>query len=253
MALRCTVAFSRVKFDVGLIGGTGIGEILLRLAGGPVHVPTPFGLLRGRALEVKARRVLIVSRHSSGHKVPPHSVNYRAMAMGLRSVGARVCFSSAASGSLREDWPGGTMALCNDFLDLTGRNITLFDREVVHTDFSAPFGKKGRKALLEAAKAQGIPMQEGVYVCANGPRYETPREIQLYRQFGGDLVGMTAATEAVVMREAEIDYSCLAVVTNLAAGIGPHELSHSEVVDEMKRSGKKAVDLLLDAIGRVEI
>jgi len=32
---------------------------------------------------------------------------------------------------------------------------------------------------------------------------------------------MTAGTEAILMREAEVDYGCLAIVTNMAAGISP--------------------------------
>jgi 5'-methylthioadenosine phosphorylase len=242
-----------MHIDVGIIGGTGIGERLLALAERPVHIPTPYGLLRGKLLNVGGRSAMLISRHSAGHKVPPHKVNYRAMAAGLQCVGATVCFATAATGSLREDWPNGTMVACTDFLDLTGRNVTMHDRDVVHTDFSFPFGARGRKALAGAADAVGATLQQGVYLCGNGPRYETPREIQLYRQLGGDVVGMTAASEAVVMRETGIDYSCLAVVTNLAAGIAEQELSHEEVVEEMQRSGEKAVALLLEAVKRVDL
>ena len=58
---------------------------------------------------------------------------------------------------------------------------------------------------------------------------------------------MTASTEAVLMREANIDYGCLAIVTNLAAGISDAPLSHNEVVEEMNRSGDRAVGVLLGA------
>jgi 5'-methylthioadenosine phosphorylase len=47
------------------------------------------------------------------------------------------------------------------------------------------------------------------------------------------------------MRESGINYACLAIVTNLAAGISEIELSHQEVEDEMNRSGSKAVQILL--------
>lgn len=168
------------------------------------------------------------------------------MAYGMRALGVKAVFSTAAVGSLRPEWGPGTLVACSDFLDFTFRNLTLFNRQVVHRDFSKPFPPRG--ALLRAAEELGETVRDGgVYLSGNGPRYETPHEIQLYRQFGADLVGMTAASEAILMREAEVDYACLAIVTNLAAGISPTPLDHQEVVDEMLRSGERAVRLLIAA------
>jgi 5'-methylthioadenosine phosphorylase len=195
---------------------------------------------------------LVLQRHGVGHKVPPHAINYRAMAWAVRFTGAAACFSTAATGGLRDDWPNGTLAVCHDFVDVTARNLTMHDREVVHTDFSSPFGARARVAMLAAASALGIPVQDGaVYVNGNGPRYETPYEIQLYRRLGGDVVGMTAATEAILMGEAGVPYACLAVVTNQACGLTGATLSHEEVVEEMERSGDRAVRILLGASVKV--
>jgi 5'-methylthioadenosine phosphorylase len=241
-----------VRVDVGIIGGTGIGERLLAFGGEPLHVPTAAGVLRGRLVTIDGLSLFVVSRHSAGHKVPPHRVNYLAMAFGMKAVGAKGCLSTAAVGSLRQEWGPGTLVACSDFLDLTGRSLTIFDQTVVHRDFSDPFGMKTRNALLDAGRESGDEVQDGgVYLCSNGPRYETPREIELYRTMGADVVGMTAATEAILMREAEVDYACLAIVTNLAAGISPTPLDHQEVVDEMKRSGERAVNILVGAAKRV--
>lgn len=235
-----------MRADVGLIGGTGVGERLTALGGSPMHVPTSEGMIRGRLLEHDGIRIYLLSRHSAGHKVPPHLVNYRGMALALNALGVELCLSTAAVGSLRNDWAPGTLVACSDFLDLSARNQTLFDRTVVHTDFSEPFSRLARFALLASGRDLKIEIQEqGVYLCANGPRYETPQEIRTYRDLGADLVGMTAGTEAVVMREAGIPYGCLAIVTNFAAGMTSQPLSHQEVVDEMMRSGEKAVKILL--------
>lgn len=237
---------------VGIIGGTGIGERLLARGGTPIHVPTPAGVMRGRLVTVDDLKVVVTGRHSAGHKVPPHLVNYPALAYGMKALGVKACLASAAVGSLRPEWGPGTFVACSDFFDLTGRNSTLFHSKVVHRDFTEPFGRASREALQAAASEAGVAIQkEGLYLCLNGPRYETPREIVLYRQFGADVVGMTAASEAILMRELEVDYGCLAIVTNLASGISETELSHQEVVDEMKRSGEIAVDLLLRAARRL--
>jgi 5'-methylthioadenosine phosphorylase len=194
--------------------------------------------------------ILLVERHDAGHKYPPHRVNYRAIALGLKAAGATCCLATAAVGSLQPNWGPGSMAVCADFIDLTGRNQTLFDRQVEHRDFSIPMGQAAQCALrVAAARLSPQAHPAATYICANGPRYETPAEVAFARQIGGDVVGMTAASEAVAMGEAGIDYGCLAIVTNLASGIGNTPLSHAEVLQEMDRSGELAVKILLDAVG----
>lgn len=237
-----------MQFDVAIIGGTGIGSRLTALGGSPVHIPTPYGTIRGRSLEHNGTQILLLSRHSAGHKVPPHKVNYVGMASALQQLGIKYCFASAAVGSLRKDWGPGTFVACSDFFDLTGRCATMFDATVVHTDFTHPFAESIRQALIASGDHYQIPLYTtGVYLCGNGPRYETPGEIGFYASMHADMVGMTAASEAIVMREAGIDYGCLAVITNLASGISDQLLSHQEVEDEMNRSGERAVKLLLHA------
>ncbi|HEY0867031.1 MAG TPA: MTAP family purine nucleoside phosphorylase [Fimbriimonas sp.] len=235
--------------DVGIIGGTGTGDLLLALPGEPMHVPTPYGVLRGRVLRTEGYRIFLTNRHTAGHKVPPHRVNYQALAEGMRRLGVRACLATAAVGSLRADWGAGTFVACSDFLDFTARNLTMFERTVEHRDFTEPFDPRCRDAFVQSGRALGFPVQErGIYVCGNGPRYETPHEIATIQRLGGELVGMTAASEAILMREAGVAYGCLAVVTNLAAGISSTPLSHEEVVEEMLRSGERAVQILLQTV-----
>jgi 5'-methylthioadenosine phosphorylase len=236
-----------MQVDVGVIGGTGIGDRLSALGGTTVHVPTSYGVMRGVLLEHDGVRLFLIKRHSAGHKTPPHKVNYKAFAEGMKLLGAKICFASAAVGSLRAEWGAGTFVACSDFLDLTYRNFTMFDRTVEHRDFTDPMAPIGRNALIAAAKRSNLPIEEkGVYIGLNGPRYETPHEIQMLKHIG-DVVGMTASSEAVCMREAGVPYSCLAVVTNLAAGISETPLNHEEVVEVMQERGGQAVQLFLDA------
>jgi len=237
-----------MKIDAAIIGGTGIGNRLLELGGHPIHIPTSRGTLRGRLIDHENYRILVLSRHSAGHKVPPHRVNYLGMAEALNRLKIKNCLASAAVGCLRKEWVPGTFVVCSDFVDLTYRNLTMFENSVEHTDFTNPFSENCRQAMIHSANDLHIPIQpKGVYLAANGPRYETPAEIEIYAKIGADLVGMTASSEAIAMREAGINYGCLAVVTNLAAGLGEAELTHEEVVEEMNRAGEKAVNILLSA------
>ena len=64
-----------------------------------------------------------------------------------------------------------------------------------------------------------MPMTEGVYGCTQGPRLETAAEILRMRRDGCDMVGMTGMPEASLAREFGINYACLALSVNRAAGL----------------------------------
>jgi 5'-methylthioadenosine phosphorylase len=223
---------------VAIIGGTGVGERLIEGRGEPVSCDTQFGRMTG----LERGGVLMVARHGPEHKVPPHKVDYRANAVGLRELGIEFCLSSAAVGSVNRDFHPGLLVVCSDFIDLNPNKKTLFDDEVRHTDFSAPFDPAARAALLQDGVRDG-----GVYVGVLGPRYETPAEVQYLRTIGGDVVGMTAASEAISMREAGVRYACLAVVTIFAAGLSEQPLSHAEVKSAMRESLPKVAAILREA------
>jgi 5'-methylthioadenosine phosphorylase len=113
---------------------------------------------------------------------------------------------------------------------------------------------KGSRELARAAAEIQVPVHEGAcYVGMNGPRYETPAEIRMLAEAGADVVGMTASSEAIALAENGISYGCVAVVTNLGAGLGWGALHHGEVTDVMKERGPEVVRMLLRAaIGSVK-
>ncbi|MHB8637612.1 MAG: MTAP family purine nucleoside phosphorylase [Fimbriimonadaceae bacterium] len=237
-----------MQIDLAVIGGTGVGARLAQLPGTRAAIRTDRGLLRGRIVELGGATVLAVQRHAAGHSTPPHKVNYAAVALGLAALGIRHCLATAAVGSLRREWPVGTIVACTDFIDASGRNLTLYDSRVAHTPMTAPFG--GSSTILPTAiRAAGFETPDrAVYLQANGPRYETAAEIAAFGKAGADIVGMTAASEAVLMREAGIAYECLAVVTNFAAGLSD-EIDHGAVGDAM--AARAAV--VFDVLGRAAL
>ncbi|MCX7799624.1 MAG: MTAP family purine nucleoside phosphorylase [Fimbriimonadales bacterium] len=237
-----------MRADVAIIGGTGVGARLDLLGGSPFCLPTPFGPLRGRLVPWKGIGLAVVHRHGLGHRLPPHRIAYRAMADGLARLEVRACLATAAVGSLRAGLDSGSLAVCTDFLDLTGRNSTLFDGGVRHTDFSSPMGSRATAALREACSRLGVRTPEAcVYVGMNGPRYETPAEVRMLARLGGDVVGMTAATEAILCREAGVDYGCLAIVSNLGTGLSDCPLSHREVEENVAKASGTALAVLFEA------
>ncbi|MCS6924068.1 MAG: MTAP family purine nucleoside phosphorylase [Fimbriimonadales bacterium] len=215
-----------------IIGGTGAqhlpGWTLQREHALPDGVYLYEGHLNGEP-------ALLLPRHSKGHKVPPHRIPHERHVRLLKEQGVQAVLATAAVGSLRTDWTPGTLVVLSDFLDFMREINTLYHEEVVHTDFTEPFSPLLRGALLLAAQQSGIPVQpEGVYVCAPGPRYETPAEIRMFRMLGGDVIGMTVVPEAILCREAGIHYAAVAVVTNLGAGLSGQPLHHEEVTQVMQ-------------------
>jgi 5'-methylthioadenosine phosphorylase len=169
------------------------------------------------------------------------------MAAAVRAVGANVCFASAAVGSLNPEVGVGSLMVCDDFVDLTGRNLTAFDGRVIHTPFSQPFGARTRNALLESAnRGRAEVIDGGIYIGLNGPRFETPAEIRLLAKVG-DVVGMTASSEAIAMKEQGVEYGLLAIVTNLGEGLGG-VVDHGLVGKAMVDLGPKAVQIFKGAV-----
>ena len=208
---------------IGIIGGTGFGEALV--AGQAQTIETEFGPASVTIGPLGADRELVfVARHGTGHKIPPHRINHRANITALRQMGVGAVYATAAVGSLQPDIKPGDFVVLDDFLDLTqGAVVTFFDEPgtVRHTDMSQPYHPDLRRLLLATGDSRETSTVHpgGTYVCLSGPRYETPAEIRLYASWGGAVVGMTSAPEAILCREAALPYAGVAIVTNYGCGL----------------------------------
>jgi len=138
--------------------------------------------------------------------------------MALKQLGVEKVIAMCAVGSLNPEMRVGDLVLLDQFMDLAwNRNSTFGIHSVNMTN---PFCEKLRNNFLEAAKEQEIAIHErGNYICVGGPRYETALEIKVYRSWGMDVVGMTNTTEATLARELGLCYSCVALITDMAAGL----------------------------------
>ncbi len=219
---------------VGVIGGSGFSRILPLEDAKSLLVKTRLGEANFVLGKLAGREVVFLWRHGEGHKLPPHRINYRANVLAMKALGVKAVLATAATGTLRQTLPPGTLLVPDQLLDLTRqRPLTLFEGEnapVVHIDLTHPFCPELRQRLVLAAEELGVQIVKGgCYVCSEGPRYETAFEVKVLAQLGGDVAGMTAGTEATLFREAEICYAIISVVTNWGAGLSPKPLSHSEV------------------------
>jgi 5'-methylthioadenosine phosphorylase len=245
---------------VAIIGGTGLEAAAAFGKSTTVAVETVFG---NRTLQVCAAdfgEVVFLSRHGEDHSVPPHCIPYQRNIEALRAVGVTDVLATNAVGSVRGELAPFSMLVPHDFIDFTrGRPLSFWDGHpespggVVHTNFAPPYSDELRLCLLGSAEELGLQVEDGgVYLCAEGPRFESPAEIRMFRAWGADVVGMTGLPEAVFAKEAGLRYAALCLITNLGAGLDETDgsIDHARHVDVMASMRPLAVKLLMDAARR---
>ena len=91
------------------------------------------------------------------------------------------------------------------------------------------------KLELEVAKSEQVTLERGVYAWALGPSYETPAEVQMIQELGGDAVGMSTVPEMRLAGKLGMRVLTISCLTNLAAGISKQPLTHDEVMETADR------------------
>ena len=242
------------RHDVAVVLGSGWAPAVAQL-GDPVAVvpmaelpgftpPTAAGH-GGQALSMRIgdhRVLVLVGRihayegHELRHVV--HSVR-AACAAGVHTV-----VLTNAAGGLRDDYTVGQPVLITDHLNLTARSPLVGAQFVDLTDAYSP-------RLRKIAREIDPSLAEGVYAALPGPHYETPAEIRMLRTLGADLVGMSTVHETIAARAAGAHVLGVSLVTNLAAGMTGHPLSHDEVLEAGRQSATRMGSLLSAVIARV--
>ena len=203
---------------IGILGGTGLYEIDGFRGKQEVRLRTPFGQPSGPYVvgTLEGRRVAFLARHGRGHRLLPAEVHYRANIFGFKKLGVDQIISVNSVGSLREAIHPRDIVLPDQFFDRTRRPNTFFGGGIVaHVSLGQPVCPALAGVLFEAAVGLGLRAHRGgTYISIDGPAFSTKAESLAYRSWGGDVIGMTAATEAKLCREAEICYATLSLATD---------------------------------------
>lgn len=248
-----------MTIDLAVIGGTGV-YALGELADVETQQPvTPYGAPSGpvRIGTYAGKHVAFLARHGEGHSLPPHKINYRANLAALKALGATKVLALNTVGGITDRFGPRVLACPDQLIDYTwGRISTLCEEpgsEVLHVDFGEPYTASLRRQVVDAAARAGVALvDEGCYGATQGPRLETKAEIARMRRDGCDLVGMTGMPEAGLARELGLDYACLAIVANWAAGAGtnPDEvITLQDVLDNVAVAMNDAARLLRALLG----
>jgi purine-nucleoside phosphorylase len=187
----------------------------------------------------KGRRVLVIGARTHyyegyGVRRVVHSVRTAAAA------GARTMVLTNGAGGIKHTWTPGRPVLISDHINMTGDTPLEGATFIDLTDLYS-------LRLRDLARSIDPSLDEGVYTQFRGPQYETPAEVQMVKSFGGHIVGMSTALEAIAARQAGMEILGFSLITNMAAGIQKTPLSHQEVLD----AGREAEPVISSLLARV--
>lgn len=247
--------------EIGIVLGSGLGDFARlvdrkaevsydSLPGFPVSTVAGhagkliFGYVRSVPVVVMQGRVHYYEGYSMEQVVAPIRL------MGL--LGAKKLLLTNAAGGVNTSFTPGDLMLITDHISafvpspLRGENPQELGPRF--PDMSRVYDKEMGRAVLEAGEKLGESLQQGVYLQWQGPNYETPAEIRMFRTLGADAVGMSTVCEAIAARHMGLRVCAISCITNMACGILPQPLSHEEVQQTADRVKDKFQALVLESL-----
>ena len=239
------------QVTLAIVGGTGFERLAHFEDKELVSLDTPFGAPSNAIVigNLFGKRVCFLSRHGDGHVIPPHLINYRANMHALKQLGAEQVIAINAVGGISPLMGPRHICIPNQLIDYTwGREHTYAVGDgapVNHIDFTCPYDKQIRRRLISAAESVDMDFSPvGTYGCTQGPRLETAAEIDRLDRDGCDIVGMTGMPEAALAKELALQYACIALIVNRAAGRGTREITLDEINANLEKGANNIYYLI---------
>lgn len=241
------------QWCIGIIGGSGLYEIEGLEDKQWLLIDTPWGdasdeILCGRIGDVKVR---FLPRHGRGHPISPSEVNARANIDALKRAGCTDILAISAVGSLREELEPGRFVVAEQFIDnKKGRASSFYGSGfVTHVSMADPVCSRLSDYAAKAVTAcKGKVATGATYLAMEGPQFSTRAESRMYRQWGADIIGMTAMPEAKLAREAELPYALIGMVTDYDCWRDGDEVDVAQVVAQMQENSQLARETVVNFI-----
>jgi 5'-methylthioadenosine phosphorylase len=246
------------KASIAIIGGSGLYEMPGLQDAKEYKVKTPFGNPSAPIVvgALEGVRIAFLARHGRGHYLTPGEVPYRANIFALKSLGVEQVVSINACGSLREDYAPGHIVIPDDLFDHTKARPRSFFGEglAAHVGVASPFCPNLSQQVEAAARAAGaVTHRGGTFLIIEGPRFSTKAESNVFRSWGMSIIGMTAAPEAFLAREAEMCYAVMAHVTDYDVWhTSESPVTVEMVVQTLKRNTQKAQDAIRSLVKNLQ-
>lgn len=251
---------SMPKAKIGIIGGSGLYQMEALTNIEEVKIETPFGDPSDAFIlgTLAGTPVVFLARHGRNHHLLPSELPFRANIYAMKSLGVEYLLSASAVGSLQVEAQPLDMVVPDQFIDRTQhREATFFgDGIVAHIGFGDPICPALAGVLADAIASLDLPdvtlHRSGTYVCMEGPAFSTKAESNLYRSWGGTVIGMTNLTEAKLAREAEIAYATLALVTDYDCWHPEHDSVTVEmIIGNLQLNAKNAQRVIQSTVERL--
>ncbi len=176
----------------------------------------------------------------------------KTMVYSLKLLGCDIWLGANASGSLRKDIAPGELVMLTDHINFQGRNplVGVNDNNFGPRFFSMDnaYDKVLQQNLLTAAQHADLTLHQGVYIGVLGPNFETPAEIQAFKAWGADLVGMSTVPEVIVANHCGMRVGVIATITNYAAGLSQQPITHEVTLKYSQQALAKLTPLIIEAI-----
>lgn len=243
---------------IGVIGGSGLYEMDVLQDVEEVSIDTPFGPPSDNYIigTIEGVRVAFLARHGRGHRIMPHELNSRANIWGFKKLGVEYLIAISACGSMKEEIRPGDIVIPDQLFDRTRRSPQTFfgDGLVVHVSVADPLCPFLSDVLYEAVKETGARVHKGgTFIIIEGPRFSTKAESRIFRQWGVDIIGMTAIPEAFLAREAEMSYAIMAHVTDYDVWHEEEEpVTVEMVVRRLQQNTEIAKQAVVNAVRRLK-
>ena len=226
---------------IGIIGGSGFYQIEGLTNIETIEIDTPFGKPSDNLIlgNLDGQPVVFLPRHGVGHPLLPSDINVRANIYALKSLGVEWLISVSAVGSLKQEIEPRHFVVPDQLYDHTKNRESTFlgDGIAAHISLAHPFCSHLSTLLYTTATEVGATVHNGgTYICMEGPAFSTQAESNVYRHLGFDIIGMTAAPEAKLAREAEICYAVLACSTDYDCWHPEHDNVTTEMILDNLRS-----------------
>jgi len=250
--------------EIAVVLGSGLGDFANSLGGA---VTMPYGELphwpvsrvighagtlvvgkaAGRTIAALAGRCHLYEGHDAGR------VAFAVRALGL--LGVKTLILTNAAGGVNTGFAQGALMVIDDHINLMGQNPLVGGNDerfgARFPDMTEVYSSQLRGIADRAGKAINLPLSHGIYAGLLGPSYETPAEIRYLRTIGADAVGMSTVPEAIVARHMKVDVLGISCITNMAAGVLPQPLDHTEVMETAARVRGQFIALLEGIIGQL--
>ncbi len=259
-AAKFILTRTSLRPTIGLVLGSGLGAFADSLTEATripyAEIPTfPRSTAIGHAGQMvlgNAGDIPVAAMQGRTHQYEGYSaqeVTFPMRVFGRMGIGSVILTNAA--GGINLSYSQGALVLIRDHINLQGTNPLVGSNDdrfgVRFPDMTRAYSKEYRQIAGEEAAKLKIPLHEGVYAALLGPSYETPAEIEYLRRIGADLAGMSTVAEVIAARHMEMKVLAISCVTNMAAGILDHPLSHAEVMETGARV-KTIFESLLRAV-----